>query len=101
MKKRGLLKHFQIKTGMPGHGNRMIIDRKCDPGRVDFFCEFRGHSKPEDNGFLWISITKNPANPALAQQAMDKAIQGLGNIAAMELILPGDQLIGKSDQVAE
>jgi len=98
LERRHLRTHFQIKTGLPGSGDQLLIDRQADAKRVDLFLHFRGHDDPTDNGWLWISISRTPVNPSNIMKVLGDVINALGPLAAMEAIIPMDQTITKGDR---
>lgn len=98
LKRRHLRAHFQIKTGMPGTGDQLLVDKQTDPERVDLFLHFRGHDDPNDNGWLWISLNRTPVNPANIVKVIGDTIGALGLLASVEAIIPGDRIIKKGDQ---
>lgn len=98
LERRRLWTHFQIKTGLPGSGDQLLIDRNTDPLRIDLFLHFKNHPDPSDNGWLWISLSRTPNNMDNIMRVLGDTINSLGPLAAMEAIIPGDQIIKKGDQ---
>lgn len=98
LKRRGMWIQFQIAAKMHGQINSVILDKTTDPGRTDMFVRFAGHANPKDNGFMWISTSNNPVDPATAQKVFLEVVRSVGPIGSIEEIVKIDQLTTKRDQ---
>lgn len=98
LKRRKLWQQFVLANKIYRQKNSAIIDRVGNPGRTDMFVRFVGHSDPNDNRLLWISVANNPVDVEKARQVFLETIGSIGEIGSIEEIIKSDQLIPRSDQ---